>query len=397
MTHYLGFKHYGDEYKVMGLASYGSPTFLDAMRVMVRSGDGFTLNTRYFRHQKLKNGFRIENGIPVSDDFFTAAWEPLLGPARHSDEELSQRHMDIAASAQALYEEVLFALLNRLAGQTTTRKLALAGGCAMNSVANGKIADQTPFDDIYIPPAAGDAGGSVGAAAWVYQQRSGKRVSPMTHAYLGYQADASELANTVDQNRRRFEQHGAIVQQVDDEAALSNQVAAAIADGAVVGWYQGRMEWGPRALGARSILCDPRRKDAKDLLNAKIKRRESFRPFAPAILREEVREWFTRDADVPFMMQVLPIREDKRAQIPAVTHVDGSGRLQTVTRPHAPRYYDLIAAFFAKTGVPILLNTSFNENEPIVCTPEQAIDCFLRTKMDMLVLENWIIARESAA
>lgn len=251
----------------------------------------------------------------------------------------------------------------------------------MNSVANGKVYRETPFTRLYVQAAAGDAGGAIGAA--LVAANNGR--IPMEHAYWGPSFSDDEIG--------RLPREGAIWEQVESETRLCERTARVIADGRVVGWFQGRMEWGPRALGNRSIVCDPRRSDMKDILNAKIKRRESFRPFAPSILREAVREWFEIDDDVPFMTQVYPIRDEKRALVPAVTHIDGTGRLQTVRREANPRYYGLISAFRELTGVPLVLNTSFNENEPVVCRPAEALDCFLRTGMDMLVMGNWVLSR----
>jgi carbamoyltransferase len=292
-----------------------------------------------------------------------------------------------------MYEEAFFHLLSNLHARYKLDALCLAGGCAMNSVANGKVYARSPFRKLYVQSAAGDAGGAIGAALVVWQKSGGAARARMTHAYWGPEYSDAEVGAVLEAKRAEIEAQGCKVERESDEAALVQKTAQAIAGGAVVGWFQGRMEWGPRALGNRSIVCDPRRGDMKDLLNAKIKRRESFRPFAPSILREAVPEWFETDDDVPFMMQVYPIREGRRAQIPAVTHVDGSGRLQTVTRESNPRYYALIEAFGALTGVPMVLNTSFNENEPVVCRPEEALDCFLRTKMDLLVMGTWVVAR----
>jgi carbamoyltransferase len=264
----------------------------------------------------------------------------------------------------------------------------------MNSVANGKVYAQTPFRRLYVPPAAGDAGGAVGAALALWSQLSGVNArAVMAHAAWGPAYGAEEIGAAIDSQRAEIAAAGATIESEADEGALCARTVRSIADGAVVGWFQGRMEWGPRALGTRSIVCDPRRADMKDILNHKIKRRESFRPFAPSILREAVAEWFEVDDDVPFMTQVYPIRAEKRRLIPAVTHVDGTGRLQTVTRESNPLYWQLIEAFHQLTGVPLVLNTSFNENEPIVCTPQEALDCFLRTGMDMLVMGSWVITR----
>jgi carbamoyltransferase len=263
----------------------------------------------------------------------------------------------------------------------------------MNSVANGKILLKTPFKRVYVQSAAGDAGGAIGAAYSVWHGLGGARGPAHDHAYWGPQFNNEQIAQALNARAADLTLQGCAMQRMDDEAALCSQTAAAVARGEVVGWFQNRMEWGPRALGNRSIVGDPRRADMKDILNLKIKRRESFRPFAPSVLQNAVGEWFEQDADVPFMMQVYQIREAKRALIPAVAHVDGSGRLQTVYQHTNPRYHALISAFHAQTGVPMVLNTSFNENEPVVCQPEEALDCFLRTKMDVLVMGDWVVRR----
>jgi carbamoyltransferase len=396
LTQYLGFPNYGDEYKVMGLAPYGEARFLREMRQILRldAAGGFELDLRFFRHASEKIDYEWESGEPAIGTLFTPALEALLGPARAQGEDIAERHRDIACSVQAMYEEAFFALLNAVHRRYGVDNLALAGGCAMNSVANGKVYGNTPFRKLYVQAAAGDAGGAIGAALTVWGDLSGgQRRSTMDHAYWGPAFSDAEVDAAIEVRRRDVDAQGCILSIAEDERALCEQAAQAVAEGSVVGWFQGRMEWGPRALGNRSIVCDPRRADMKDLLNAKIKRRESFRPFAPSILREAVAEWFQNDDDVPFMTQVLPIRQEKRALIPAVTHVDGSGRLQTVTRASNPRYYALIDAFRAYTGVPMVLNTSFNENEPVVCRPEEALACFLRTGMDMLVIGERILRR----
>ena len=397
MTQWLGFPHYGDEYKVMGLAPYGQPNYMAEMRQLVQlQNDGsFMLALEYFRHHKEKVEYEWENGEPKVGRLFSDVLVDLLGPVRQKGEELGQRHMDIAHSVQAMYEEAFFHLLNVLHTRHSNDCLSLAGGCAMNSVANGKIYRQTPFKKVYIQSAAGDAGGAIGAAFSVWHKLGGSRRFVMEHAYWGPGSSGADIRKLLNANKAYLEEQGCLVTHITDETVLCERTAAAISEGNVIGWFQGRMEWGPRALGNRSILGDPRRADMKDILNIKIKRRESFRPFAPSILREAVTEWFEQDDDVPFMMQVYPIRKEKRAKIPAVTHVDGSGRLQTVCKETNPRYYRLIESFATMTGVPILLNTSFNENEPVVCRPEEALDCFLRTKMDVLVLGDWFIQRAS--
>ena len=401
LTQYLGFPHYGDEYKVMGLAPTGEPRFLPEMRRIVRlETDGtFTLDLTYFRHHREQVDYQWSGGSPHVGTLFSPALEQLLGPARATDAPLETHHRDIARSVQAMYEEAFFHLLAALHARYARDSLTLAGGCAMNSVANGKIRRRSPFKRVYIPSAAGDAGGAIGAAMHVWHGLAGDPVpgrAVMDHASLGPGCDDQELRSLLGARSAELIAGHCTVDHIADELALCHRTAESIARGGVVGWFQGRMEWGPRALGNRSILADPRRADMKDILNLKIKRRESFRPFAPSILREHVAAWFESDDDVPFMTQVLQIRAERRATIPAVTHVDGSGRLQTVHRATNPHYWQLIDAFRAITGVPMVLNTSFNENEPVVCRPAEALDCFLRTRMDALVLGDWMIERHRA-
>jgi carbamoyltransferase len=398
ITQYLGFPHYGDEYKVMGLAPYGRPSFLDSMRKIVRllPDGGFELGLEFFRHHREDVPYQWMNGSPEFGDLFSPALEHLLGPRRSASDQLEERHHDVARSAQAMYEEAFFHLLVNLQQRCGLTDIALAGGCAMNSVANGKIRRNTPFRRVYVQSAAGDAGGAIGSAFAVWHKLGGKRTFVMDHAYWGPAFDPEKIAQVVGAHRFDIVAARCTIEDIKDEAALCERTAAAIAKGQVVGWFQGRMEWGPRALGNRSIVCDPRRPDMKAMLNDKIKRRESFRPFAPSVMEEAVAEWFEEDDAVPFMMQVFQVREEKRKLIPAVTHVDGSGRLQTVSRLTNPRYHRLIESFRILTGIPMVLNTSFNENEPVVCKPEEALDCFLRTKMDALILGNIFIARSGS-
>jgi carbamoyltransferase len=397
LTQFIGFPNYGDEYKVMGLAPYGEPKYLDQMRQIVQlvPDGGFRLNLDYFRHHREKIDYEWDNGIPAVGTLFAPPLTDLLGPPRGKDDPLEQKHKDIARSVQVMYEEAFFHLLNTLHAIHRLDAVAVAGGCGMNSVANGKITLKTPFKQVYVQSAAGDAGGAIGAVYSVWHRQGGAKRFNMDHAYWGPSFANKAIGELLHAKQADLKTQNCTVEQFGDENALCRRTAAAIADGLVIGWFQGRMEWGPRALGNRSILGDPRRADMKDILNLKIKRRESFRPFAPSILREAVPEWFEQDGDVPFMMQVFQIRAEQRARIPAVTHVDGSGRLQTVSRDSNPRYYKLIEAFGEQTGVPMVLNTSFNENEPVVCQPEEALDCFLRTKMDVLVLGDWMVRRTS--
>ena len=396
-TQFLGFPRYGDEYKVMGLSAYGKPSLLEKMRDVIRlKEDGtFRLNLDYFIHHSDGVAMTWDGGEPQMGTVYSEKMKETFGPARRNDEAVGDRHKEIAASLQARYEECFFHILGHLHKSTGGTRLALAGGCGMNSLANGQIFQRSPFREVFIQPASGDAGGALGAALSVYYE-SGKneRLPMMEHANLGPQYSGEYISGLLAKTPGLSDGGGSFrVQRFEDDGELCRQVAERIGRGLVIGWFQGRMEWGPRALGNRSIVVDPRRPDMKEILNAKIKRRESFRPFAPSILREAVGEYFETDADVPFMQQVFRIRPEKRALIPAVTHVDGTGRLQTVTESQNPLYYRLIREFGDKTGVPIVLNTSFNENEPIVNRPEEALDCFLRTKMDVLVLGSTMIER----
>ena len=402
ITQFIGFPYFGDEYKVMGLAPYGEPKYLKEMRelVQVQTDGTFKLNLKYFRHHTDDVHYTWDNCTPeVGTLYRKEAMEALFGPQREKGSVLEQKHRDLARSAQAMYEEAFFALLQSLHAKYRCYNLALSGGCAMNSVANGKVYLNSPFKKMYLPAAAGDAGGAIGSAFVVARQLEGSAGTParprfvMDHAYVGPCANDAEIKSLLDSRSADVKAENCTVRHMADEGDLCKTTATAITEGKVIGWFQGRMEWGPRALGNRSILGDPRRADMKNILNLKIKRRESFRPFAPSIMREYVSEWFEQDDDVPFMMEVFQVREEKRSQIPATTHVDGSGRLQTVHKETNPRYHRLIDSYRAITGVPIVLNTSFNENEPVVCKPQEALDCFLRTKMDVLVINDWMITR----
>jgi carbamoyltransferase len=394
MTQFLGFPNYGDEYKLMGLAAYGNPSCrAEIQKLLSLQDDGsFALNLQFFRHHQDDIAYEWHGGEPVCGPLFSPTLVAALGPPRKPDAPIEDRHRNLAFATQAVYEDGFFHLLNTLQRRHGHTAIALAGGCAYNSVANGKIKERTAYKECYLQSAAGDAGGAIGAAYAVWH-RTGARSPVMSHAFWGPSFSDAELSALLLERAALVEAEGCHILVIADEKELVDTAARAIADGLVVGWFQGRMEWGPRALGNRSILGDPRRADMKEILNRKIKRRESFRPFAPSILREAVADWFVRDDDVPFMLQVIPIRTERRDQIPAVTHIDGTGRLQTIDRASNPRYYALIEAFFRLTGVPMVLNTSFNENEPVVCRPEEALDCFLRTKMDVLVLGNHLVRR----
>lgn len=395
LTQWMGFPNYGDEYKVMGLAPYGQAHHMELMReiVLLHADGTFKLNLEMFRHTTQHVQYEWEDGDPKVGQLFGNGLIELLGPPREKSDELTQFHMDIAKSVQTMYEEAFFNLLNVLSTRHKSKNLCLAGGCAMNSVANGKVYKNTPFEHLYVQSAAGDAGGAIGAALQVWREEGGQSKFNMDHAYWGPAYSDDKIDEIVSQYDQKFKDEKCELTKIEDTANLCDVTAHAIASGEVVGWFQGRMEWGPRALGNRSILGDPRRANMKDILNKKIKRRESFRPFAPSILRGAVTEWFEQDDEVPFMMQVYPIRQEMREKIPAVTHVDGSGRLQTVSEKTNPIYHQLIKSFEKISGVPMVLNTSFNENEPVVCKPEEAIDCFLRTNMDVLVLGKYLIRR----
>ena len=397
VTQYLGFPNYGDEFKVMGLAPYGNPEFMDELRKLVTlKPDGrFELTRKYFRHWDEGVDMEWESGSPTMGPLYTPALEELLGPSRKKGEPLDASHENLARSLQTVYEECAFHVLNALWSKTRNQRLCLAGGCAMNSVANGKVRENTPFREVYIQPAAADSGTALGAAYQVWNQVLGKpRGFVMEHGYWGTEYPKADVTAIV--KARVDEAWEYTCECLDDERLLA-ATAELIAGGNVVGWYQGRMEWGARALGNRSILADARRADMRELINTKIKFREKFRPFAPSILEEAMDDYFDGAAPDPFMQQVYPVRADKRAILPAITHADGSGRLQTVSSRTNPRYYKLIEAFARLTGVPVLLNTSFNENEPIVDTPEQALDCFFRTRMDAIVVHNTIIRRRPIA
>ena len=400
VTQYLGFLKFGDEYKVMGLAAYGQPAYLDAFREILRfnsnGGDfAFKLGLDYFTHHKTgpEMSWAESDKTPALGKMFSEAMPRLLkAPARLPEAPLEQRHRDMASSLQARLEEVYLGMLKNLAATTGAKAICLAGGVAFNCIANGKIFDATPFETVYVHPAAGDAGLAVGAGYFVWHQLLGQpRSFVMDHAYWGPAYSASEIKAAIRANPVSQDGH-AVAELADEE--LFARTAAIIAEGKILGWYQGRAEWGPRALGNRSIVADPRRLEMKEILNRRIKHREIFRPFAPSILAEKTGEWFEKSHPSPFMNLAYSVRPEKRDKIPAPTHVDGTGRLQTVAQQANPRYYALIREFERQTGVPVVLNTSFNDNEPIVCRPQEALDCYLRTQMDALVLGNFLITRQ---
>jgi carbamoyltransferase len=387
VTMYLGFPHYGDEYKVMGLAPYGEPEFVHLFRRVIKpKGDTFELDLNYFDHHKRGVRMLWNDGAPLVEPFHSKALEAELGPMRYPDQELTRRHDNIARSLQVVTEEIIVHLLRRLHEKTKCKNVCLTGGCAMNSVANGKVTRETPFENVYIPAGAADNGTSFGAAFYIWNRVLGHpRSFVQDHAYWGCESSEDECATAARAAGLQF-------RSLSPDNLL-DRVVDLIIDGKVVGWFQGRMEFGARALGNRSLIADPRRGDMRDIINLRIKFRERFRPFAPSILEEHVADWFEVDEPAPYMEKVFPIRSAKHSQIPAVTHVDGSGRLQTVSSRTNPVYHALISRFHERTGVPILLNTSLNENEPIVRTPEEAVNCFLRTNMDALVLGCCLVDR----
>ena len=388
VSQWLGFNHYGDEGKVMGLAPYGEPHYVDKLRriLRVQADKTFEVDQTYLRYQAEGGTMSWTGGNPKIGRLYSNKFTKLFGDPRQPNETLTSYHNDVAASLQAITEEAEFALLEKLYTETGCDNLCMAGGVALNSVFNGKVLPNTDFNEIYIQPASSDAGTALGVCYYIYHQLLGfPRTYNMTHAYTGPQFSNGDVESAL--NRHSLEY------STLDLPVLVKDTAKLIEKGNVIGWFQGRMEWGPRALGNRSIIADPRHSSTQDLLNSRIKNRESFRPFAPAVLEEHVGDYFDQSYPDPFMLKVYGVLPDKRDIIPAVTHVDGSGRLQTVTSDSSLPYYELINAFYERTGVPVLLNTSFNENEPIVCTPEEAIACFMRTKMDVLVIGNYMVKK----
>ena len=387
-TQFLGFPHYGDEGKVMGLAPYGTPRFIEVLRDVVRTEPNgqFRLNLSYFRHASEGVEMTWNEGSPRIGKIYTDQFARTFGPAREPRGELTQRDRDLAASLQLRLEEVAFHVLDHLHRETGLSDLGLAGGVAYNSVMNGKILLNTPFRRVFVQPAAGDSGTALGVCYQIWNQLLKQaRGEVLEGSYTGPEFRDEEVETELAQSNLKFERLA--------DLEVSARAAREIADGKVVGWFQGRLEFGPRALGNRSIVVDPRRAKMTDILNARIKKREAFRPFAPSILAEHVGDYFEQTHPAPTMLMVYQVKSERRAQIPAVTHVDGSGRLQTVSSSVNPRFYQLIKEFYQITGVPVVLNTSFNEDEPIVCTPRDAIECFLRTQMDVLYLGNYVVRR----
>ena len=397
ITQYLGFKNYGDEYKVMGLAPYGEPIFMEQMKEIVnlnKDAKLFRLNLDYFIHHT--EGVEmtwLDKNVNIGDVYSKKMIE-LFGPERSSKDNVDQIHKDIAASAQKTYENIFLKIINELYNKNNTDNLCISGGCGMNSVANGKVLENSKYKKVYIQSNPGDGGGSVGAAAFLINKIKKNSIFRDDTPFLGPSFTASEIKLTIQKNELQIKTENIDVAEYKKNDKLVDDLSKYISEGNIVGLFKGKMEFGPRALGNRSIIADPRNKNIREVLNLKIKRRENFRPFAPSILEDEVFNWFDINDNSPFMSKVYKIKKEKQNLIPAVTHVDGTGRLQTVSESMNSFYFELIKKFYDLTGVPILLNTSFNENEPIVCSPDQAIDCFLRTKMDILVIENFLLRRK---
>ncbi len=396
MTQFLGFWNYGDEYKVMGLSAYGKPSCVNEMKKTIKLLDNglFELNKSFFTHDEEGVEMVWDEGSPKIGKLFSDRLVDLLGKPREKDEEITEHYQNIARAVQEVYEEAFFHILNETYKKTKLDSIVLAGGCIQNSLANGKIIEKTPFKNVYIPPASYDAGTAIGAAMVVWNKICKKqRNFTMKHPYLGARSKEEEIKEEILKHSKGLSENKCLVEYINEETLLCKKTAEYIASGKIVGWFQGRAEWGPRALGNRSIVVDPRKKEMKDILNARIKKREWFRPFAPSILEEETSVWFEQFERVPFMERVYKIKQVKQELIPAVCHVDGTGRLQTVSKETNPRYYKLIKEFEKLTNIPMILNTSFNDNEPIVNTVNNALECFLNTQMDILVLEDFIITK----
>ncbi len=399
VTQHLGFPGVGDEYKAMGLAAHGRPTRKAALERLIqwRPGGRFALNLRYFRHTRAGFAYSWQDGAPHVGTLFTPQVADLLGPPRAPDDPIDPQHADLACSLQAVYQSTLWHVLRHAARRAPgARSLALAGGCAHNVVANAKIQAETPFTRVHVPPAPGDAGGAIGAALVAHRRVTG-RAPPRVRvgAYLGPDIAGAEVRQALEMRAADLRAAGCRVDwPAPDEMAQA--AARALADGELVGWVQGRMEWGPRALGARSLLADPRRAEVRELLNSRIKRREAFRPFAAAVLQEAMADWFETDQDLAWMSMAVPVRAGRRAQVPAVVHADGTCRPQSVSAAEAPRFHDLIARFAQLTGVPLLLNTSLNRQAPIVCTAAEALDLFLASGLHRLCVGGAMLVRARA-
>jgi len=386
MTQYLGMKSYGDEYKTMGLASYGNPKYEDFFEQIIRIGKSidFKLDLSYFIHHSKGIDMTFKTGEPHIGTMFSEKLVETFGYPREPGSPVNSHHKDIAASLQKRTETVVLELLRRVQYSSGQKNLCYAGGVAFNCVLNGRILPETGFDNLYVQPAAGDAGLAIGASLFVYHHILGNpRKFIMRHSYWGPEYSNDQIKNTLTNSGINF--------SAKEEINISDYISSKLADGKIVAWYQGKAEWGPRALGNRSILADPRNNDMKEILNQKIKNREDFRPFAPSVLEEKASEWFDGATHSPFMLITYKAKKEKIKYMPAPIHVDGSARIQTVNKETNPLYWNLIKQFEMKTGVPSLINTSFNESEPIVDTPQQALETFKRTNMDILVMGNYVI------
>ena len=397
ITQFLGFKNYGDEYKVMGLASYGDPKYLKEFEDLVQynSKNFFSLNLDYFSHHSNSEfSYSFSNGIPKFSNLYSKKITELLGEERNPYDKIEKRHFDIASSLQICFENIVFSILNNLYQETKIENLCLAGGCALNSKFNGLIKERTPFKNVFIQPNAGDAGGAMGSALHFLRKNEINKASihqrDNNKCYLGNSYTNEFIEDKLIKKNKLMKNYS--FKKLND-ADLYNEVANRISKSQVIGWFKGRCEWGPRALGNRSILADARNPEIKDILNKKIKLRESFRPFAPAVLEEFANIYFDINYPSPFMLNVVNGKKIAKESVPAAVHVDNTCRVQTVSKSDNYHFYNLISEFNKLTGVPIILNTSFNENEPIVLNPDHAFDCFRRTSIDCLVLENWIITR----
>lgn len=397
ITQFLGFKNYGDEYKVMGLASYGEPKYLKKFENLITYDEKnyFTLNLDFFTHHTNSNfNYNFPDGIPKFPNLYSNKIIELFGNDRNVNEEIKKIHMDIASSLQKCFENIIFSILNKLYVDFDIENLCLAGGCALNSKLNGLIKKNTKFKNIFIQPNSGDAGGSMGSALYFLKNNKKSNnhyfLNEINKCYLGSEYSNDYIEKNLIKKNKKLTKFN--VKKLND-LELYAYVAQKISTNQIVGWFKGRCEWGPRALGNRSILADARNAKIKDILNVKIKLRETFRPFAPAVLEEFSNKYFEINYPSPFMLNVVNAKQLAKNQVPSVVHVDNTCRVQTVNKNNNYHFYNLIQEFNKITGVPIVLNTSFNENEPIVLTPDHAFNCFERTAMDCLVLENWIISR----
>ncbi len=394
ITQFLGFNNYGDEYKVMGLAPYGKNNYEEAFNHLVsyKFPCTFKLNLKYFRHHDINFKYSWNNQEPKIEKLYSDKINEILGKPRNPNDQLEQKHKDIACSLQTIFEKIIKLMFQDIQKITGYKNICFSGGCAMNSVLNGNLHSMGNFE-IFVPPAAGDAGGAIGSALEYVNINHLQYIdNNFKNPYLGLNYKNENLKEFISSKLSRNKTSNLSFHEVNFDY-IYETISKELSNGKVIGWFQDAYEWGPRALGNRSILMDPRNKFAKETLNQKIKRRESFRPFAPSILEEYVGDWFENNISSPYMSYVIRFKSDKKHLIPAVCHVDGTGRLQTVSKLFNYKYYNLIKKFYEITNIPMILNTSFNENEPIVNHPTEAIDCFLRTKMDILVIDKYIIKR----